>query len=220
MTQRTDTTDASPPSPRTALTRMAERGSQDPAGARAILASALIGHVAVVRPDGWPVTLPVAVAPDGDRVLFHGSTGSGLFRAAASGLPVCLTVTHLDGLVLARSAFESSMNYRCLVVFGTAVALEGPEKEAALRTLTEHLTPGRWDALRPMRVKEVAATTVLALPLAEFSVKTRDGGPEDAAEADWPVWAGQLPIRLAAGTPVPEPGSDAHRSPDLPEALR
>jgi uncharacterized protein len=204
---------------RTTPSRMADRASYDVESARAILAHALVGHLAVAHPDGAPVVLPVAVAPDAERVLFHGSTGSRMFRALAAGAPACLTVTHLDGLVLARSAFESSMNYRCLVVLGIAEVLEGAEKEAALRTLTEHLTPGRWESLRPMIAKEVAATTVLALPLTEFSVKTRTGGPDDADDADWPIWAGHIPIRSTAGHPIPEPGSEDRQPSDLPQAI-
>lgn len=208
------------PSPRTTPSRLAERASHDLATARRIVADALVAHVGVCDPEGRPVVLPVAVAPDRDRVLFHGSTGSRMFRAMAAGQPVCLTITHLDGLVLARSAFESSMNYRCLVVLGTAEVLRGEEKERALRTLTEHLTPGRWDSLRPMIAKEVAATTVLALALTEFSVKTRRGGPEDPDDADWPIWSGQLPIRTIAAAAVPEPGSEGRPAPELPKGLR
>ena len=205
---------------RTTPSRHADRTRHDRQAAAEILAVALVGHVGVLDVAGRPVVLPVAVAPDGDRVLFHGSTGSRMFRALADGGPVCLTVTQLDGLVLARSAFESSMNYRSLVVLGQAEALEGQAKRDALRTITEHLTPGRWDSLRPMRQKEVAATTVLALALTEFSVKERSGGPEDQEESDWPIWSGQLPIHLAAGTPIPEPGSEDRPDPGVPEALR
>jgi nitroimidazol reductase NimA-like FMN-containing flavoprotein (pyridoxamine 5'-phosphate oxidase superfamily) len=206
--------------PRTTPSRDADRVHRDRGAADRILAESLIGHVGALDPQGRPVVLPVAVAPDGDQVLFHGSTGSRMFRALASGGPMCLTITHVDGLVLARSAFESSMNYRCLVVLGTAQVLDGAQKERALRTLTDHLTPGRWDSLRPMRAKEVAATTVLALPLVEFSVKIREGGPEDPDDADWPVWAGSLPIRVSAGPAIPEPGSEQRMAPALPRALR
>jgi len=206
--------------PRTTPSRDADRVRHDRAAADQILAESLVGHVGVLDPEGRPVVLPVAVAPDGDRVLFHGSTGSRMFRALAAGGPMCLTITHLDGLVLARSAFESSMNYRCLVILGTAQVLAGAQKEDALRTISEHLTPGRWDSLRPMRTKEVAATSVLALPLVEFSVKTRQGGPDDPEDADWPIWAGHLPIRASAGTAVPEPGSADRALPALPGALR
>lgn len=206
---------------RTALTRMAERGSHERADAEAILAGSLVGHLGFIDATGQPVVLPVAIAPDGDRVLFHGSTGSRMFRILASGAPACLTVTILDGLVLARSAFESSMNYRSLVVLGSCVELAGPEKERALRVLTEHLTPGRWDGLRPMTRKEVAATTVLALPLREFSVKARSGGTDEPEEdRAWPAWAGQLPVVVGTGTPVPEPGvPEGVAVPPAPPAL-
>ena len=219
------TTGSQPSTPsdsgRTTPSRHPERASHDLAAARAILETALVGHVGVVDPSGAPVVLPVAIAPDGDRVLLHGSTGSRLFRTLAAGAATCLTVTHVDGLVLARSAFESSMNYRSLVVLGVARELAGDEKEHALRVLTDHLTPRRWDALRPMARREVAATTVLALPLAEFSVKVRSGGSDDPAEdLDWPIWSGQVPVGLRAGTPIAEPGSDERPTPDLPAALR
>lgn len=204
---------------RTTPSRDPHRASYDLAEAHSILAAALIGHVGAVRPDGTPVVLPVAVAPDGDRVLFHGSTGSRLFRDLAAGAPMCLNVTHLDGLVLARSAFESSMNYRCLVALGTAEVLAEADKQDALRRLTEHLAPGRWQELRPIAVKEIAATTVLALPLTEFSVTIRTGGPNDHDDAEWPIWAGQVPIRAEPGEPVPEPGSQSRPGPALPPAL-
>ena len=207
------------PTARTTPSRHADRASYAIDSARAILADALVGHLGVLGPDGWPVVLPVAVAPDGDRVLMHGSTGSRMFRSLAGGAPACLTVTHIDGLVLARSAFESSMNYRSLVVLGTAESLDGAEKEVALHTLSDHLAPGRWDLLRPMRAKEVAATTVLALPLSEFSIKSRAGGPADPEDADWPVWSGQLPIGMFAGALIPEPGSADRPEPQPPTGI-
>jgi nitroimidazol reductase NimA-like FMN-containing flavoprotein (pyridoxamine 5'-phosphate oxidase superfamily) len=207
---------------RTAFTRKPDRGSHDLAAAREVLAEALIGHVGTVDDSGAPVVLPVAVAldPDADRVLFHGSTGAGMFRRLAAGAPACLTVTHLDGLVIARSAFESSMNYRSVVVLGTCEVLDGEDKDTALRVITDHLTPGRWEAARPMRSSEVAATMVLALPIAEFSVKSRDGGPNDDEDAQWPIWAGHVPVHMVTGTPVPEPGSGSHRQPQIPAGLR
>jgi nitroimidazol reductase NimA-like FMN-containing flavoprotein (pyridoxamine 5'-phosphate oxidase superfamily) len=206
---------------RTAFTRKPDRASHDLAEARTVLAEALLGHVGTVDQSGAPIVLPVAIAldPGADRVLFHGSTGAGMFRRLAAGAPACLTVTHLDGLVVARSAFESSMNYRSVVVLGTCEVLEGDDKRAALRVITDHLTPGRWDAARPMRSSEVAATLVLALPLAEFSVKSRDGGPNDHEDALWPIWAGHVPVRMVAGEPVPAPGSQAHREPQIPDCL-
>lgn len=208
-------------SSRTQLTRKAERGSHERAAADEILAEALVGHLGFLDATGQPIVLPVAIAPDGDRVLFHGSTGSRMFRTLASGAPMCLTVTLLDGLVLARSAFESSMNYRSLVVVGRAEELTGDDKVAALRVLTDHLTPGRWEALRPMTAKEAAATLVLALPLADFSVKARYGGTDEPAEdLSWPIWAGQLPVVVGTGTPVVEPGVPAGvTAPTAPRAV-
>jgi nitroimidazol reductase NimA-like FMN-containing flavoprotein (pyridoxamine 5'-phosphate oxidase superfamily) len=210
------------PPHRTDFTRKAERGSHERSLADAILAESLVGHLGFLDATGQPVVLPVAIAPDGDRVLFHGSTGSRLFRTLASGVPACLTVTLLDALVMARSAFESSMNYRSLVILGAAVELDGADKERALRVITDHLTPGRWDDLRPMTRKEVAATSVLALPLVEFSVKVRSGGTDEPAEdLAWPAWAGQVPVVVTTGVPVPEPGVPASAVvPAPPRALR
>jgi uncharacterized protein len=213
--------DATGATDRTTFTRKPDRGSHDLAEARAVLAEALIGHVGTVDGGGGPIVLPVAIAldPDADRVLFHGSTGAGMFRRLAAGAPACLTVTHLDGLVIARSAFESSMNYRSVVVLGTCEVLDGQAKHDALRVITDHLTPGRWDAARPLRSSEVAATLVLALPLAEFSVKSRDGGPNDDEDAGWPIWAGHVPVRMVAGPPVPADASTAHPRPQVPSCL-
>lgn len=192
---------------RTELSRHPERGSHDRAAADEILAQSVVAHLGFLDALALPVVLPVAIAPDGDRILFHGSTGSRMFRALAAGAPACLTVTLLDGLVLARSAFESSMNYRSLVVLGAATEVTGADKERALRVITDHLTPGRWDALRPMTRKEVSATLVLAMPLAEFSVKSRAGGTDEPEEdRGWPVWAGQLPVVVGTASPVAEAG--------------
>ena len=155
---------------------------------------------------GQPYALPVGYARDGDRVLVHGSTGSRLFRHLAAGAPACLTVTLLDGLALARSAFESSMNYRCAMVLGRAAPLHGAAKLAGLRRLTEHLLPGRWAQLRPPAPKELAATLVLALPLAEWSVKVSAGPSDDPDDdLDQPVWAGVVPVREVHGIPQPAP---------------
>ena len=148
-------------------------------------------------------------------MLFHGSTASRLFRGLADGAPTCLTVTLLDGLVAARSVFESSMHYRSAMVLGTAAVLTGDDKLRALQQVSEHLMPGRWaDARQPNR-KELAATLVLSLPLDEWSVKVSDSPPDDAAEdLDLPVWAGVLPLREVAGEPVPAP--DLRGAPPLP----
>jgi hypothetical protein len=174
-----------------------------------------VAHVAVRDAPGQPYVLPVAYARDGDRVLFHGSTASRLFRALADGAPTCLTVTLLDGLVLARSVFESSMHYRCAMVLGTATPLEHRAKFDALRRITDHLMPGRWDDARQPSRKELAATLVLGLPLDEWSLKVSDGPPDDAADdLDLPVWAGTLPLREVQGEPVAAP--DLRGDPPVP----
>ena len=181
----------------------------------AVLDAGRVAHVAVRDEDGQPYVVPVAYARDRDTVLFHGSTASRLFRGLADGAPTCLTVTLLDGLVAARSVFESSMQYRSAMVLGTAAVLTGDDKLRALHQVSEHLMPGRWaDARQPNR-KELAATLVLSLPLDEWSVKVSDSPPDDAAEdLDLPVWAGVLPLREVAGEPVPAP--DLRGTPPLP----
>ena len=194
------------PTERTRFTRKVDRGSHDRDAAAAILDEALVGHLGFADATGAPMVLPVGIARDGNRVLIHGSTGSRLLRAVADGGPVCLTVTLLDALVLARSASETSMNYRSVVILGRATEVTGPDKERALAVITDHLTPGRWDLQRPMTRKELAAVMVVALPLEELSVKARSGGTiEPPEDQSWPIWAGQVPLRLMAGAPVPEP---------------
>lgn len=191
---------------RTRLRRLPGKAVTDRAVLHAILDAGRVAHVGI---DG-PFVLPVGYARDGDRVLIHGSTGSRLFRALAAGAPACFALTILDGLVLARSGFESSMNYRSVVAFGAFTELAGEEKTAGLRRLTEHLSPGRWEAMRPPLPKELAATLVLALPLAEWSVKVSDDWPHDAEEdRAWPVWAGVVPIVETLGEPMPDPGDPA-----------
>lgn len=205
--------------PRTRVRRLPERAVTDRAALHAVLDAGRVAHVAVVDPDGQPFVVPVAYARDGDRVVFHGSTGSRLFRALATGAPTCLSVTHLDGLVLARSAFESSMNYRSAMVLGRCTELSGAEKADALRVITEHLLPGRWAEVRHPTPKEDAATLVLALPLDECSVKIRTGGPEDPQEdVAIPIWAGEVPMAPAFGDPVP--ADDLAGGIDAPGYLR
>ncbi|MCM0674961.1 pyridoxamine 5'-phosphate oxidase family protein [Micromonospora phytophila] len=191
--------------PRTRVRRLPELAVHDRAALHAVLDAGRIGHLAIA--DGvQPYALPVAYARDGDRVLLHGSTGSRLFRHLAAGAPACLTVTLLDGLVLARSAFASSMNYRCAMVLGELTALDGGEKLTALERISEHLLPGRWAAIRPPSAKELAATLVLALPLTECSVKVSAGPPDDPPDdLDREVWAGVVPVVESMGTPEPDP---------------
>jgi uncharacterized protein len=195
---------------RTRVRRLRDRQVRHRATLNEILDTGLVAHVALCL-GGEPALLPVAYARDGDRLLIHGSTGAGLLRAAASGAPIAVVVTHVDGLVFAHSLFDSSMNYRSAVIFGTAQVLEGAERIAALRALSDHLMPGRWDEVRPPTGRELAATLVLALPLAEASVKVRTGGPSGSEEDDG-TWAGVLPLAVQAGKPVP--ADDV--SPDVP----
>jgi nitroimidazol reductase NimA-like FMN-containing flavoprotein (pyridoxamine 5'-phosphate oxidase superfamily) len=191
---------------RTTVRRLPDKQVHDRAVLDAVLDAARVAHVAVVDGEGRPYVLPVAHARDGDRVLFHGSTGSRLFRGLATGTPTCLTVTLVDGLVAARSTFESSMHYRSAMVLGTATPVADVDKPHALQVLTDHLMPGRWADARHPNAKELAATLVLALPLDEWSVKVSDGPPDDdESDLDRPVWAGVVPVRAAWGEPVDAP---------------
>ncbi len=202
-------------SARTRVRRLPEKQVEDRAVLDSVLDAGRVAHVAVRDPDGQPYVVPVAYARDGDAVLFHGSTGSRLFRSLAEGAPTCLTVTLVDGLVAARSVFESSMHYRCAMVLGVATVLGGAEQLVALERVTEHLLPGRWAEARQPNGKELAATLVLSLPLSEWSVKVSDSPPDDADDdLDLPVWAGVLPLREVAGAARPAP--DLRGDPPVP----
>lgn len=191
---------------RTTIRRLAEKTVNDRATAYAILDAGFVAHLAVVDDEGQPYVVPVGYARDGDRVLFHGSTGSRLFRGLAAGQRTCLTVTLLEGMVLARSTFESSMHYRGVMVLGVSSVLEGDDKDHALEVITEHLLPGRWSEARHPNKKELAATLVLALPLDEISVKVADGPPDDEEDdISRPIWAGVVPLRESFGEPIPAP---------------
>jgi nitroimidazol reductase NimA-like FMN-containing flavoprotein (pyridoxamine 5'-phosphate oxidase superfamily) len=203
-------------SERTRIRRLPEKAVEDRAALDAVLDASRVAHVAFVH-DGHPVNIPMASARDGDRLLLHGSTGSRLLRTLTRGVPVCATLTLLDGLVLARSAFESSMHYRSAMVFGVAAPVI--DREPALRAMSEQWMPGRWETLRPTTTKELAATTVLALPLEEWSVKVSAADPDDPPEdLDQPVWAGVLPIVSAYGDPRPAP--DLRGDPPFPDHAR
>ena len=192
--------------PRTRVRRLAEKTVRDRDVLNAVLDAGLVAHVAVTDASGQPYVVPVGYARDGDRVLFHGSTGSRLFRGLAAGQPTCLTVTLLDGLVLARSTFESSMHYRGAMVLGVCEKVTGKAKLPALEVITEHLLPGRWAEARHPNKKELAATMVLSLPLDEASVKVADGPPTDEPEdVELPIWAGVVPMREMLGTPIDAP---------------
>lgn len=191
--------------PRTALGREKHRGSTDRNDLYDVLDSGLVCHLGVVA-DGHPMVVPTGYGRIGDTLYLHGSTGARSLRAG-DGTEVCVTVTHLDGIVLARSVFNHSVNYRSAIVYGRARLVSDPdERLAALRALTEQLAPGQWDYVRPPTRKELAATAVLALSLAEASVKIRSGAPEDEEE-DYalPVWAGVHPLVTTWGEPQPDP---------------
>ena len=203
--------DTLPVTDRTRVTRLAEQQLRDRSALYDLLDAALVAHVAIVR-DGVPVVLPIGFARDGDSILLHGSTGGGLLRAAAEGTPITVAVTLLDGLVFARSLFDSSMNYRSAMIIGTAEVVPLEERLEALRRLSEHLMPGRWDEVRGTRKRELAATLVLRLPIAEASVKVRAGNagtePDDGESRD--VWAGIVPLTTAAGEPTPTADTPSH----------
>ncbi|MGY1602786.1 pyridoxamine 5'-phosphate oxidase family protein [Geodermatophilus sp. SYSU D00815] len=199
------------PTPRSTVRRGSRRARTDRADLYAVLDAGLVGHLGIVL-GGAPVVLPTGFGRRGDTLYLHGSTGAATLRAATAGAPVCFTVTHLDGVVYARSAFHHSVNYRCAVVHGTARSVTDPaEKVLGLEAITEHLAPGSWTATRLPDRKELAATAVLALDLAEASVKVRTGPPVDderdlpAPGAGDPVWAGVLPVRTLLGEPEPCP---------------
>jgi nitroimidazol reductase NimA-like FMN-containing flavoprotein (pyridoxamine 5'-phosphate oxidase superfamily) len=203
-------TDTYPPTDRTVPTRSPERAAYDKELVHSILDEGYVCHLGFVR-DGAPVVLPTLYGRVGERLYVHGSTGSRPLRmtgAADPGLPVCLTVTHVDALVLARSAFHHSINYRSVVVHGTAYEVTDPEeRRTALDALVDHVVPGRSRDSRPASKKELAATAVIRLDLDEVSAKLRTGGvndePEDLA---LPHWAGLVPLRKGYGAPVADPG--------------
>jgi nitroimidazol reductase NimA-like FMN-containing flavoprotein (pyridoxamine 5'-phosphate oxidase superfamily) len=200
---------ASPPSERTRVRRVPRRAAYDRATVEAILDEGLVCHLAFVA-DHQPYAIPTAYARIGEYLYVHGSTASRMLRAAA-GSPVCATVTLLDGLVLARSAFHHSMNYRSVVVLGAAEEVSGEEERlAAMRALVERLAPGRWAEIRPPSPQELKATTILRLPLAESSAKIRTGPPvDDEEDLTLPCWAGVVPLALAAAPPLPDAGVTA-----------
>ena len=191
------------PTERTTLKRLPKRAEYDCDSVYASLDEAFICHVGFVV-DGQPVVIPTGYGRIGDVLYIHGSAASRMLRTLGEGIDVCVTVTLVDGLVLARSAFHHSFNYRSVVVFGKArVVTETAEKMAALRAFTEHVIPGRWDEVREPNESELKATTVLALPLQEASAKIRTGPPiDDEEDHALPVWAGVLPLHLATGEPI------------------
>lgn len=212
-------TDAHPPSPRARLRRMQEKAAYDRATIHAVLDAMPLAHIGHLV-EGVPVVTATLQWRMGERVYWHGSSASRMIRAARSG-PVCLTVSIVDGMVLARSGLEHSVNYRAVMAFGQAEALTGPaEKEAALRAMMERLFPGRWAALRPITAQELKATAILSLPLDEASAKIDAGPPADLpGDIAHPVWAGTLPLSTATGTPRAAPDLAAALAADPPPYL-
>ncbi len=204
---------APPPSERGTVRRLPQRASYEEADIHAILDEGLVAHVGVTV-EGQPYVIPMVYGRMGRNLYLHGASVSRLARQLAQGVPVCLTVTLLDGLVLARSAFHHSVNYRSVVALGTAVLVtDDAEKTQALEAITDHVLRGRWAEVRPPNTQEMKATLVLRLPLEEASAKVRTGPPRDDDEdLSLDCWAGEIPLRLQALPPVD--------SPDLSEGLR
>ena len=192
-----------PPSSAVAVRRHPERGAYDAGSVHAVLDAATVGHVGILGADGRPIVVPMLYGRRGDRLYLHGSVAGRLARSVDDGVDCCVTAMVVDGLVLARSAFHHSMNYRSVVVVGRAERVRGDEAEAGLRAISEHLVPGRWDEVRPPSAVELRQTAVLALPLAEASVKVRTGGPVDEPEdLALDVWAGVLGCTTTWGEPI------------------
>ncbi len=197
------------PTARTRVVREAQRGVYERAAAYQILDEGFICHVGFVM-DGQPFVIPTGYGRSGDNLYIHGSAASRMLRNLDKGVPVCITVTLLDGLVLARSIFNHSMNYRSVVVLGTAVAVLDPkEKLEALKLLSEHILPGRWAESRQPNERELKQTLVLRLPIQEFSAKIRQGPPiDDEEDYSFPTWAGVIPLEMVAGAPINDPRLD------------
>jgi uncharacterized protein len=208
--------DNSAPTPRSRVRRHPERAHYDAATIYAILDAALLAHIGYVI-DGKPYVTPTLFWRDGDRLFWHGSSASRMLRTQRAGVPVCLTVSHLDGLVAARSAFRHSLNYRSVMVFGTAAAVaDDAEKEAGLNAFIERLYPGRTGLMRAILPQELKATRLIGMTIEEASAKIRDDGPLDLeADYDAQCWAGTVPIVQRIGAPIPDrrapPRGSAHR---------
>jgi len=202
---------------RTRLRRIPEQGSHRVADVHAVLDAGFVCHLGLVV-DGWPMVIPTSYGRLGEHLYLHGSVASRSLRAAGAPVEACVTITHVDGLVLARSVFEHAVNYRCAMIYGIPEVLtDGAEKLVGLRAISEQAAPGQWGYARAPSAKEIAATTVLRMGLEQCSVKVRRGPPDDGDGPDGGlgVWAGEIPLRtvrmdpvpdpaLAAGTPVPE----------------
>jgi len=207
------------PTARTRVVREAHRGIYERAAAYEILHEGFICHVGFAV-DGQPFVIPTAYGRSGDNLYIHGSAASRMLRNLDQGVAVCITVTLLEGLVLARSIFNHSMNYRSVVVLGTAVAVrDAKEKLEALRLLSEHILPGRWAESRQPNEKELKQTLVMRLPIEEFSAKVRQGPPiDDEEDYSFSTWAGVLPLAMVAGAPINDPRLDPETP--VPEYVR
>src|SRR5581483_3418801 len=211
--------DELPRTPRTTLKRLPKRGSHDREVINQILDEGFICHVGFVL-DGQPVVIPTGYARVDNQLIIHGSQASRMLRNVGKGIDVCVTVTLIDGLVLARSAFHHSMNYRSVVVFGNASVIDDrEEKIAALTALSEHIIRGRWKEVREPNEAELQQTTVLTMPIDEASAKIRTGPPlDDEEDYALPIWAGVLPLQLSIGEPLPDPRLPENM--DVPECVR
>ena len=204
---------------RTRVVREPDRGAYDRETAYRILDEAFLCHVGFVV-DGQPFVIPTSFGRKDASLYIHGSAASRMLRQMKEGAPVCVTVTLLDGLVLARSVFNHSMNYRSVVILGKATLVENPEEKlAALRVLSEHILPGRWDDARRPNERELKATSVLRVPIEEFSSKVRSGPPiDDEEDYSFPTWAGVIPLEMTVGTTINDPRLDPGRT--VPEYVR
>lgn len=200
------------PTPRTRVVREAERGVYDRESAYRILDEGFLCHVGFVV-DGQPFVIPTSYGRKDDSLFIHGSAASRMLRNLKESLPVCITVTLIDGLVLARSIFNHSMNYRSVVILGRARLVDDPaEKLEALHLLSEHIIPGRWADVRQPNERELKATSVLRAPIEEFSAKIRTGPPiDDEEDYSFPTWAGVVPIEMRAGAPIADARMDSSR---------
>src|SRR5437763_11777957 len=200
------------PTQRTRVVREPDRAVYDREAAYRILDEGVICHVGFAV-DGQPFVIPTSFGRKDASLYIHGSAASRMLRQMKDGVPVCVTVTLLDGLVLARSVFNHSMNYRSVVILGKATLVDdAEEKMAALRVLSEHILPGRWDDTRQPNERELKATSVLRVPIEEYSAKVRTGPPiDDPEDYSFPTWAGVVPLEIKAGAPINDPQLDANR---------
>lgn len=207
------------PTARTRVVREADRGVYDRETVYQILDAGFLCHVGFAV-EGQPFVIPTSYGREDSNLYIHGSAASRMLRQMKEGVAVCVTVTLLDGLVLARSIFNHSMNYRSVVILGKATLVDDPqEKLVALRVLSEHIIPGRWDDVRQPNDKELKATSVLRVPIEEFSAKVRTGPPiDDEEDYSFPTWAGVVPLRMEAGEPIADAKLDAAR--EIPSYLR